>query len=153
MNSVIRKPYLVFNYVIKTHQFNPSQFFNPIPQVREKLHHEIDILHQLGWGYTKIHHHLVNNGFKIGESRTTVDKILKKMKKRETFLTQPIMDGFTEYSVEVYESWNTIPKIKIVLSVKVMIVQMMKWILSVGWIVWITLKVRKDPQRIGYTDG
>ena len=104
MNSVIRKPYLVFNYVIKTHQFNPSQFFNPIPQVREKLHHEIDILHQLGWGYTKIHHHLVNNGFKIGESRTTVDKILKKMKKRETFLTQPIMDGFTEYSVEVYES-------------------------------------------------
>ena len=104
MNSVIRKPYLVFNYVIKTHQFNPSQFFNPIPQVREKLHHEIDILHQLGWGYTKIHHHLVNNGFKIGESRTTVDKILKKMKKRETFLTQPIMDGFTEYSVEVFES-------------------------------------------------
>ena len=91
MNSVIRKPYLVFNYVIKTHQFNPSQFFNPIPQVREKLHHEIDILHQLGWGYTKIHHHLVNNGFKIGESRTTVDKILKKMKKRETFLTQPII--------------------------------------------------------------
>ena len=102
--SVIRKPYLVFDYIIKTHQFNPSSFFNPIPQDRKKLHQEIDKLHQQGWGYTKIHHFLTDNGFKIGKSRTTVDCIIKKMKKRETFLTQPIMDGFTEYSVEVFDS-------------------------------------------------
>ena len=98
------KPFLCFDYIITTHQFFPSKYSKPISKDRENLHQEIDKLHQLGWGYTKIHHHLVNNGFKIGESRTTVDKILKKMKKRETFLTQPIMDGFTEYSVEVYES-------------------------------------------------
>ena len=97
-------PFLVFDYVITTHQFFPSEYLKPLSKDRENLHQEIDKLHQLGWGYTKIHHHLVNNGFKIGESRTTVDKILKKMKKRETFLTQPIMDGFTEYSVEVFES-------------------------------------------------
>jgi len=101
MNSVIRKPYLVFNYVIKTHQFNPSQFFNPIPQVREKLHHEIDILHQLGWGYTKIHTHLRKNGFNIGKSRTTVNKILKKMKKKDEYLSQPILDGYGNFRVEM----------------------------------------------------
>ena len=42
---------------------------------------------------------------------------------------------------------------KIVSSVKVMVVQMMRWTLSVGWIVLITLKVKKDQRRIGYTDG
>ena len=37
-------------------------------------------LHNKGWGYTKIHHHLIKNGFKIGKSRTTVDSIIKNEK-------------------------------------------------------------------------
>ena len=67
---------------------------------REKLHNEIRKLHNIGWGYTKIHTYLRKNGFKIGKSRTTVDKILKKMKKRDEYLSQPILDGIGNFRVE-----------------------------------------------------
>ena len=60
-------------------------------------------LHNKGWGYTKIHTHLRKNGFKIGKSRTTVDKILKKMKKRDEYLSQPILDGIGNFRVEMRE--------------------------------------------------
>ena len=46
-----------------------------------------------GWGHIKTHRYLVKNGFEIGKSRTTVDLIIKKIKKREEFLSQPIIDG------------------------------------------------------------
>ena len=58
-------------------------------------------LHNKGWGYTKIHRHLVNNGFEIGKSRTTVDSIIKKIKKREEFLSQPIIDEFGNFRIEI----------------------------------------------------
>jgi hypothetical protein len=93
-------PFLVFDYVITTHQFFPSEYSKPISKDRENLHQEIDKLHQLGWGYTKIHTHLKKNGFKIGKSRTTVDKILKKMKKKHEYLSQPILDGIGNFRVE-----------------------------------------------------
>ena len=67
---------------------------------REKLHNEIRKLHNIGWGYTKIHTHLRKNGFKIGKSRTTVDKILKKMKKRDEYLSQQILNGIGNFRVE-----------------------------------------------------
>ena len=60
-------------------------------------------LHDKGWGYTKIHRYLVKNGFKIGKSRTTVDSIIKKIKKREEFLSQPIIDGIGNFRVEMME--------------------------------------------------
>ena len=59
------------------------------------------ILHNKGWGYTKIHRYLVQNGFKIGKSRTTVDSIIKKIKKREEFISQPILDGIGGFRVEI----------------------------------------------------
>ena len=59
------------------------------------------ILHNKGWGYTKIHSYLVKNGFEIGKSRTTVDSIIKKIKKREKFLSQPIIDGIGNFRVEM----------------------------------------------------
>ena len=93
-------PFLVFDYVITTHQFFPSEYSKPISKDRQKLHQEIDKLHQQGWGYTKIHHHLLKNGFKIGKSRTTVDKILKKMKRKHNYISQPIMDGYGNFRVE-----------------------------------------------------
>ena len=58
-------------------------------------------LHKRRLGYTKIHRHLVENGFEIGKSRTTVDSIIKKIKKREEFLSQPIMDGYGNFRVEM----------------------------------------------------
>ena len=93
-------PFLVFDYVITTHQFFPSEYSKPISKDRQKLHQEIDKLHQLGWGYTKIHTHLRKNGFKIGKSRTTVNIMIKKIKKREEFYHQPIMDGYGNFRIE-----------------------------------------------------
>ena len=70
-----------------------------------KLHNEITKLINKGWGYTKIHHHLIKNGFKIGKSRTTVDIMIKKIKKREQFLNQTIYkSGFQNFRVELLEN-------------------------------------------------
>ena len=60
-------------------------------------------LHNKGWGYTKIHTYLRKNGFKIGISRTTVDSIIKKIKKRDEFFHQPILDGYGNFRVEMME--------------------------------------------------
>jgi len=57
-------------------------------------------LHDKGWGYTKIHRYLVKNGFEIGKSRTTVDSIIKKIKKREKLLSQSIIDGIGNFRVK-----------------------------------------------------
>ena len=100
MISGIRKPFFVFNYTITTHQFHPTNYRNPLSKDRQNLHNEIMKLHNKGWGYTKIHRHLIENGFEIGKSRTTVDCIIKKMKKRKEFLSQPIKDGLDNFRVE-----------------------------------------------------
>ena len=96
-------PHIVFDYQIITHQFFNSEYSKPIPKDRQKLHNEIQKLHELGWGYTKIHKHLLKNGFKIGKSRTTVDSILKKMKKRHEYLSQPIIDGIGNFRIKMME--------------------------------------------------
>ena len=71
---------------------------------RENLHKTIMKLHNEGWGYTKIHRYLRENGFEIGKSRTTVDTIIKKIKKREQFLNQSVYEsGFQDFRVEVFE--------------------------------------------------
>jgi hypothetical protein len=57
-------------------------------------------LHNEGWGYTKIHKHLVKNGFKIGKSRTVVDCIIKKRLKRDEFLNQPIIEEYRNFDIE-----------------------------------------------------
>ena len=69
-----------------------------------KLHNEITKLINKGWGYTKIHTHLRKNGFKIGKSRQTVNTMIKKMKKRDEFYHQSIMDGYGNFRVEWRES-------------------------------------------------
>ena len=94
---------MVFDYVITTHQFNPSPYYRQLSDDRMKLHKEIMKLHNKGWGYTKIHRHLIENGFEIGKSRTTVDSIIKKIKKREEFLSQRIIDGIGNFQVEMLE--------------------------------------------------
>jgi len=71
---------------------------------RENLHKTIMKLHNEGWGYTKIHRYLRENGFEIGKSRTTVDTIIKKIKKREQFLNQSVYEsGFQDFRVEVFK--------------------------------------------------
>ena len=96
-------PHLVFDYVITTHQFFPSEYYKPLSEDRQKLHREITKLHNKGWGYTKIHKHLKKNGYNIGKSRTSVDYMIKKMRKRNEFFHQPIMDGYGNFRVELLE--------------------------------------------------
>ena len=97
------RPSLCFDYTITTNQFHTSIYRKPLSEDRIRLHKEIMKLHDKGWGYTKIHRYLVQNGFKIGKSRTTVDSIIKKIKKREEFLSQPIIDGIGNFQVEMLE--------------------------------------------------
>ena len=47
-------------------------------------------LHNKGWGYTKIHHHLIKNGFEIGKNISSVNWIINKME-REMKTNQTIM--------------------------------------------------------------
>ena len=95
------KPFLCFDYIITTNQFHTTNYRKPLSKDRLHLHNEIMRLHKKGWGYTKIHRHLLQNGFEIGKSRTTVDKILKKMKKREEFLSNNKKGRFGSFRVEV----------------------------------------------------
>jgi hypothetical protein len=95
------RPYLHIDLVLITQQFNPTPYFNSLTTDRMKLHTEIMKLHNKGWGYTKIHHHLIKNGFDIGKSRTTVHSIIKKMKKRDEFYHQPIMDGYGNFRLKI----------------------------------------------------
>jgi len=57
-------------------------------------------LHNKGWGYTKIHRHLLKNEFKIGKSRTTVNSIIQKINKREEFLSQTIISEIENFRVK-----------------------------------------------------
>ena len=93
----------MFEYTITTHQFNPSPYFNLLSKDRQNLQDKITKLHNKGWGYTKIHTHLRKNGFKIGKSRTTVDSIIKKMKRKNDYISQPILDGYGNFRVEMRE--------------------------------------------------
>ena len=96
-------PYLIFDYTITTNQFHGSIYRKPLSKDRIRLHKEIMELHNKGWGYTKIHRYLVKNGFEIGKSRTTVDSMIKKIKKRNEFLSQPIIDGIGNFRVVMME--------------------------------------------------
>ena len=93
-------PFIKFHFVSKTHRLNPSPYYRPLSTDRENLHTEIMKLHNKGWGYTKIHHHLLENGFKIGKSRTTVDTIIKKRKERDRFFNQKITEDYNGFDIQ-----------------------------------------------------
>ena len=103
MINVGWKPYLTFDFVLVSHQFNPTPYFITY-QNRQTLQYKVWELHKLGWGYTKIHHYLIENGYQIGKSRTCVDSIIKKIKMRKEFLNQSIYkSGFQDFRVEMLE--------------------------------------------------
>ena len=104
VSELVREiPFLIFEYKITTHELYNSGYSKPLTKIQTKLHNEIMKLHNKGWGYTKIHRHLLKNGFEIGKSRTTVDSIIKKIKKREEFLSQPILDGIGNFRIKMLE--------------------------------------------------
>ena len=97
-------PHIIFDYEITSHQFNPTPYFTKqLSNDRIKTQDKVIELHNQGWGYTKIHRYLVDNGFEIGKSRTTVDSMIKKIKKRDEFFSQPIIDGIGNFRVKMLE--------------------------------------------------
>ena len=93
-------PFLVFVFYTKTHHLSPSQYNVPLSKDRKKLHNEIFRLNKTGLGYRKIHRKLVEKGFQIGKSPTTVDSIIKKRTKRDEFLNQPIIQEYRNFDIE-----------------------------------------------------
>ena len=97
-------PHLLFDYVITSHQFNPTPYFTKqLSKDRINTQNKIRELNNQGLGYTKIHQYLVKNGYEIGKSKTTVDSIIKRMKKRDEFFTKPILDGIGNFRVKMLE--------------------------------------------------
>jgi len=97
-------PHLVFDYVITSHQFNPTPYFTKqLSDSRIQTQNKVRELHNQGLGYTKIHQYLTKNGYEIGKSRTTVDSMIKKMKKRDEFFSQPILDGIGNFRIKMLE--------------------------------------------------
>ena len=98
-------PHLVFDYVITTHQFFSSNYFiKDIPKNRQPIRKKVRELFNQGWGYTKIHKYLLKNGYEVSKHRTSIDCMIKKMKKRDEFFSQPIIDGIGNFRVEMLES-------------------------------------------------
>jgi len=95
---------LLFDYVITSHQFNPTPYFTKqLSEDRINTQNKIRELNNQGLGYTKIHQYLVKNGYEIGKSKTTVDSIIKRMKKRDEFFTKPILDGIGNFRIKMLE--------------------------------------------------
>ena len=96
------KPYLTFDFVLTTHQFNPTPFFREYKD-RKIVRDKVWELHNKGWGYTKIHTYLLKSGFEIGKSRTCVDSIIKKINKRKRVLNQKNTKGLKNFQIKVYK--------------------------------------------------
>ena len=98
------KPYLTFDFVVVSHQFNPTPYFKTY-QDRKPIRDKVWELHKLGWGYTKIHHYLVDNNYDVGKSRTVVDSMIKKRTIRERILNQPILvNMYVDFRLEVLKN-------------------------------------------------
>ena len=97
-------PFLVFEHIITTHQFNPTNYFRTY-QDRKTIRDKVWELHNLGWGYTKLHHYFVDNNYEVGESRTVVDSMIKKRTKKELILNQPTkVNKYVGFRLEVLKN-------------------------------------------------
>ena len=105
--SEIRKPYFMFNYIIKSQFFHKSNYKKPLSKDRIRLHNEIMRLHNKGWGYTKIYRHLLKIGYEIGKSRTTVDSIIKKRLEKDRFFDQERIEDYKGFDI-VFQNINKV---------------------------------------------
>lgn len=94
---------MTFTFYTITHKLVPSNYFKPLTKTQLKLHKEIIRLQKKGLGYKKIHKELINKGFKIGKSPSTVHSIIKKMEKRDKFLNQPVVEGYKDFDILFYQ--------------------------------------------------
>ena len=107
MSNVVHSRYLIVEYIVVSHKFSPSPYFNDNSK-RIPIHNRIKELSKQGLGYRKIHRVLVKEKWKIGKSPTCVDTMIKKMKKREKFLNQPIVEEYRDFDVLLVKVLRTI---------------------------------------------
>ena len=101
LDNVGWKPYLTFDFVVVSHQFSttPLLYKNTDQNLIQK---KIWELYNQGMTYTKIHRHLVENGYDVSPNRTTVDFTIKKRINRERILNQQtLVDTYVGFGVEV----------------------------------------------------
>ena len=96
-------PFLTFTFYTVTHKLVPSNYYRPLTKTQLKLHKEIVRLQKKGLSYRKIHKELINKGFKIGKSPSTVHSIIKKREKRDKFLNQPVIEGYKDFDILFYQ--------------------------------------------------
>ena len=99
VEGVKRLPYLVFDFYLSLNKFSPSQYVSKDISERKELQDKVWELHSNGMGYTKIHQYLIQNHYKIGKSRTCVDSMLKKMKKRKQVLSHPTTERYQNFKL------------------------------------------------------
>ncbi len=71
---------------------------------RENLHKTIMKLHNEGWGYTKIHKYLRENGFEIGKSPSTVYSMIKRIKKRNIYFSKKDNEKFEGFRIKLIKN-------------------------------------------------
>lgn len=95
-------PHLTFTFTIVTIKLSIHQYRRTYSE-RKEVRDKVWELHKKGWGYTKIHKYLINNGYEIGKSRTTVDGMIKKMKKREYILgLQDQIRKYEDFNIQYF---------------------------------------------------
>lgn len=99
-------PFLLFTFHTKTHKLQNSKYLKPLNKVTEKLHEEIFRLKSLGLGYRKIHKKLVEKGYKIGKSPSTVNSIIEKRLKRDKFLNMKVFEEYRNFEIKFFKIWE-----------------------------------------------
>ena len=94
-------PFIKFIFHSVTHKLSSTPFNKPLSVDRDNLHKEIFKYYNQGLGYKRIHKILKTNGWKIGNSPTTVDFIIKKRLKRDRILNQPIIEEYRDFDIEL----------------------------------------------------
>ena len=93
-------PFLKYIFHSKTHLLSSTNYNKPLSKEREKLHTEIFKLKDEGLVYRRIHKSLVESGFKIGKSPTSVDSIIKKRILRNTILEQGVTENYQNFDIQ-----------------------------------------------------
>ena len=89
-----QNPVLLVNYIVKSNRFVPSMYHYTNISDREILHNRIIELKNQNLGYRKIHKILKQEKFKVGNSPTCVDTMIKKIQKRNNYFNQkPIIES------------------------------------------------------------
>ena len=95
------RPYLTFKFVVVTHEFSTNQYLYNFPKLKLR-NNKIWELYYKGWGFTKIHRYMVENGYKVSKYPSSIGNIIKCRIKREEVLNQPTkVEKFLDFGMEM----------------------------------------------------